>query len=124
MISSKTHTIIGLLVGVALLLAPWLFGFSANEAATVAALLVGVVVIINELISTSAYSPIKLIPMKTHLILDYVTGGLLLISPWLFGFADMPINAWLPHVLVGVLIIGYALATDPARDTMDHHVAA
>jgi hypothetical protein len=38
-------------------------------------------------------------------------GAFLALSPWLFGFNDKGTNAWVPHLIVGLLIIGYALAT-------------
>jgi hypothetical protein len=55
-------------------------------------------------------SPLKLVPMRIHLVLDYITGIFLTLSPWLFGFAEI---VWVPHVIVGILTIGYALLTDP-----------
>lgn len=111
-ISSRTHTIIGLIVGVALLLAPMLFGFSDVGGAAVAVpMYVGIFILLSELTTTSPASPIKLIPMSAHIILDVLTGLFLLASPWLFGFSDLELNAWLPHVIVGVLTAGYALMT-------------
>jgi hypothetical protein len=48
--------------------------------------------------------------MRVHLVIDYITGAFLALSPWLFGFSD---TVWLPHALVGILTIGYALYTNP-----------
>ena len=111
-ITSKAHTIIGLIVGVALLLAPMLFGFAEHGGSSVAVpMYVGIFILLSELTTTSPISPIKIIPMRTHIIIDVVTGLFLLLSPWLFGFADLPTNAWLPHVVVGILTAGYALMT-------------
>jgi hypothetical protein len=116
-LSSKVHTIIGLVVGMALLFAPQLFGFSDNQTATMVPIYVGLFIIISELITTSAISPIKLVPMRVHLVLDYITGLFLALSPWLFGFADAPANEWVPHVIVGILVVGYALVTNPTVDS-------
>lgn len=116
-LSSKVHTIIGLVVGVALLFAPALFGFSEYETAAMIPMVVGVFIIVNELITTSSLSPLKLVPMKIHIMLDCVTGAFLALSPWLFGFADEPTNVWLPHVIVGILTIGYALMTNPTVES-------
>lgn len=113
-ISSKTHTIIGLIVGVALVVAPWLFGFAeVGGAAVTVPILVGLFIIISELTTTSELSPLKLVPMRTHLVVDYITGAFLALSPWLFGFADLAANAWVPHLIVGILTIGYAALTNP-----------
>jgi len=117
LISTKVHTIIGLVVGFLLLLAPKIFGFDDNMAATTVPVVVGIFIILNELITTSPYSPIKLVPMKVHIALDVVTGLFLAISPWLFNFADsdQP-SQWVPHLVVGIMVIGYALVTSTSDD--------
>lgn len=112
-LSSKVHTIIGLIVGMALLFAPELFRFSDNQTATMIPIYVGIFIIISELVTTSVISPIKLVPMRIHLVLDWITGAFLALSPWLFGFADQAANVWVPHLIVGILVIGYALVTNP-----------
>ena len=122
-ISSKVHTIIGLLVGVVLLLAPTLFGFTDNQAASMVPMYVGIFIIISELITTSRLSPLKLVPMRVHLVLDYLTGIFLALSPWLFGFSDAPVNAWMPHVVVGVLVVGYAAFTNPMLESEEAPLA-
>lgn len=112
LINSRVHTIIGLVVGAALLVAPWLFGFADEGGAAVTVpIAVGIFIILSELTTTSAASPIKLVPMRVHIIVDVLTGLFLALSPWLFMFNDEPVNAWLPHVIVGILIVGYALMT-------------
>lgn len=118
-ISTKAHTVIGLIVGVLLILAPYIFGFADNAAATIVPIVVGLFIIVNELITTSPVSPIKLVPMKVHLVIDVITGIALALSPWIFQFMDSedPIQ-WVPHVVVGLMVAGYALltSTDDVRD--------
>ena len=112
LLSTRTHTIIGIVVGLALLVAPWLFGFAdEGGAAVMVPIYVGIFILLSELTTTSSLSPLKIVPMKIHIMLDVVTGLFLLASPWLFGFADLEANAWVPHVVVGVLVAGYALVT-------------
>ena len=121
LIDTRTHTIIGLIVGVALLVAPWLFAFADQGGAAVGVpIAVGIFIIVSELTTTSVLSVIKLVPMQVHIMLDVATGLFLALSPWLFGFADLEMNAWLPHVIVGVLVAGYALVTrtDDATNTI------
>lgn len=116
-ISTKAHTIIGLIVGVLLIFAPSIFGFNENAAASMIPMIVGIFIVLNELITTSPFSPLKLVPMKVHVILDVLTGLFLAASPWIFGFMDSTRNEqWLPHLIVGVLVVGYALMTTTADD--------
>src|SRR5690625_2562626 len=117
-LSSKVHTIIGLVVGVLLIAAPWIFGFADVDAAMWVAVIIGAIIVLSELTSTSPASPIKLVPMRVHLWMDVGNGVVLAISPWIFGFADEGTNAWLPHLIVGILVVGYALVTNPADATI------
>ena len=117
-LTTKAHTIIGLLVGFVLLLAPAIFNMQDDAAAAVPRW-IGIFIIVNELITTSPFSLIKLVPMRVHLFVDYLTGILLAASPWLFGFADRPANEWVPHLIVGILVVGYALVTNPQADDTD-----
>jgi len=117
-INSRVHTIIGLVVGAALLVAPWLFAFAdQGGAAVMVPLIVGAFIIISELTTTSEASPFKLIPMKAHIVVDVITGLFLALSPWLLGFSNLEANAWVPHLVVGILVVGYALVTNTEGDT-------
>ncbi|MBM3606344.1 MAG: hypothetical protein FJX25_16965 [Alphaproteobacteria bacterium] len=52
-----------------------------------------------------------MIDTRTHGIIDYLTGTLLILAPYLFGFATGGIEQWLPQIL-GVMIIGMSLLTN------------
>ena len=55
----------------------------------------------------------RFLPTRARGVLDYGMGALLVVAPWLFGFADAPDAAatWVPVVL-GLGVIGYSLLTD------------
>jgi hypothetical protein len=111
-LSPRTHTIIGFIVGIALLLAPNIFGFSdVGGAAVVVPRIIGIIVILSELTVRGSFSGMGMVPMKAHLAMDVVMGAFLALSPWLLGFSDQETNAWVPHLIVGILMIGYALVT-------------
>lgn len=113
LLSSRTHTIIGIVVGLALLAAPWLFAFAdeGGPAVTVPIAL-GLFILLSEITTTSPASFIKLVPMKVHIVVDVLTGLFLAASPWLYNFNNLEANAWVPHLVVGILIVSYALLTN------------
>lgn len=53
----------------------------------------------------------EIIPTKVHGILDYLTGILLILAPWLFRFADGSAAQWVP-IALGAVVIIYSLITD------------
>ena len=53
----------------------------------------------------------RFIPTRTHGILDYVVGALLIVVPYVLGFADGTAAQWVPQFL-GLVAIGGAMMTD------------
>jgi hypothetical protein len=53
----------------------------------------------------------KIISTKTHGILDYLMGLVLIASPWIFGFADGTAAQWIP-VILGAGALVYSLMTN------------
>lgn len=53
----------------------------------------------------------RFIPTRTHGVLDYVVGALLIVVPYLLGFADGTAAQWVPQLL-GLVAIGGAMMTD------------
>ena len=51
-----------------------------------------------------------MIPTKTHGIIDYIVAVLLIVAPYLFGFANGGAAQWVP-MLLGASIIVYSLLT-------------
>jgi len=116
-LSPRTHSIIGFIVGIALLLAPNIFGFSDVGGAAVAVpRILGIIIILSELTVRGSFSGMGFVSMKAHIVLDVIFGAFLALSPWIFGFSDEEANAWVPHLVVGIVIIGYALVTQTSTE--------
>ena len=107
-IDTRTHGYTDYLVGIILILAPYLFGFADGSAAQWVPQILGLGAIVYSLLTDYELGAMRVIPMPVHLGLDFASGLLLLASPWLFGFADR--IAW-PHVLFGLIEIGASLTT-------------
>ena len=61
---------------------------------------------------------VKVVPMKAHLGIDILAGVFLAVSPWLLDYDEI---VWVPHLVVGLLILGSAVITQrvPGRTTLD-----
>jgi hypothetical protein len=53
----------------------------------------------------------RFIPTRTHGILDYLIGALLIVAPWLFDFADGGAKQWVP-IILGAGALLYSIMTD------------
>jgi hypothetical protein len=124
-LSTRAHATLDLIVGIILILAPNIFGFSdVGGAAVTIPRLLGILIILDELVTNNGMSLANIISMRAHLRLDLVIGLFLALSPWLFSFSDNGTHAWLPHLIVGILIIGNSLVTRTTPDTRGSHVHA
>jgi hypothetical protein len=97
------------LVGTLLILAPFIFQLNLRGAESWVAIIIGCVVLLQSLFTDYELGLVKSIPLPTHLIMDLVLGVVLLISPWLFGFAQL---VYVPHVVFGLLAIISGLTTE------------
>lgn len=105
------------LMGLLMILLPWLLDFAAGGAETWIFVILGAGMILYSLLTDYELGVAPVIPMRVHLILDMAAGALLALSPWLFGFADY---VYWPHVIVGVLEILAGLMTHrvPSRSRL------
>lgn len=117
-ISTRVHGMLDYLLGVILILVP-LLTFEADGAATWVPVILGAGLILYSLFTDYELGMVKGINMPAHLWLDALSGLLLLLSPWLFGFADV---IWLPHVILGLVEIGAALFTETVPSYEQAHV--
>jgi len=115
-IPTSVHGVLDYLVGIALIAAPWLFGFaSVGGAAVYVPIVLGIALILYSLVTRyeRGIPGIKFLPMPYHLVIDLLAAAFLAASPWLFGFASQPLNVWLPHLVVGVVVVLVVLVSQP-----------
>jgi SPW repeat-containing protein len=93
-----------------LIAAPWIFGFSDNDTATTLSVIVGVVVLLTGMSTRWRMSLVKLIPLRTHFMMDLGVGVALILLPFVAGFSDHG-GATRFFVIAGVLELGTALMT-------------
>lgn len=109
LISTKTHGILDYLVGILLIVAPWLLNFANGSPAQTVPVTLGIIILAMALLTKYELGLFKVISMQTHLALDVLAGLFLALSPWLFGFNEY---VYLPHLIVGIFIIVSGVLTD------------
>ena len=108
-LSTRVHGVLDYLVGALLIGAPWIFGFARGGAETWVPVVLGVAALLYSLFTDYELGLVRRLDMSVHLWLDALSGLLLAVSPWLFGFDQ---HVWIPHLVLGILEIGVASITN------------
>jgi hypothetical protein len=106
----RAHQAIEPIAAILLIAAPWIFGFSENDTATTLSIMIGVIVLVAGMTTRWRMSLVKLIPLRTHFMMDLSVGIALIVLPFLAGFGDHggPTRFF---VIAGLLELGTALMT-------------
>ena len=110
-IPTKLHAPLDYIVGAFLIAAPWIFQFSDDTTPTVLSIVLGIGLIAYSLFTNYELGVWKIAPMAVHNLFDIGAGGLLAVSPWLFGFSDDGAKVWAPFLVVGLAAIFLGLTT-------------
>lgn len=99
--ASNRLDIITLLLGAALVAAPWVLGYGGQERASATSVVLGLAI--------AACAVVALAELP-HLFeeVDVVLGVLAAVSPWLVGFAQVP-HAAIAHVAIGLGVAALSL---------------
>jgi hypothetical protein len=84
----NVHAALEPLIALIVIAAPWIFGFSDVDSATVICVLVGVAMLVVGSLTDWRLSLARLVPLRMHMIGDLTLAMVLLLSPLVFGFAD------------------------------------
>jgi hypothetical protein len=106
---TRIHGALDYLLGLLLIASPWILGFGAGGMETWVPVGLGAAVIVYSLLTDYELGGVRRLSIHLHLWLDAITGVLLAISPWILGFDE---RVWIPHVVLGVLLVGIAAVTD------------
>lgn len=117
-ISTKMHGVLDYLVGLLLIVSPWLFNFADGGPQMWIPIILGAGAWVYSLITNYEMGVFKTLSMKTHLAIDTMSGILLAASPWLFGFADV---VYLPHLVLGLFeLLAVALTKTQPESSYQH----
>jgi SPW repeat len=87
-ISLNVHAALEPLIALVVAAAPWIFGFSGTDSATVICVVVGLTMLIVGSLTDWRLSLARVIPLRMHMIGDLTLAVVLVLSPLVFGFAD------------------------------------
>jgi hypothetical protein len=108
------HGVLDYLSGLLLLLAPNLLGFAELGGATVwIPRAVGLMILLQALMTDYELGAMKIIPIGTHLMTDYLVGAFLLVAPFVFGISGRSFAATMLLVVMGVVALAGAAMTEP-----------
>ncbi|HEX8323032.1 MAG TPA: SPW repeat protein [Tepidisphaeraceae bacterium] len=116
-IPTRVHGMLDYLVGLILIVSPWVLGFddATNRAAVWIPVILGVGALLYSLMTAYELGVVRVLSMPAHLAMDVASGVLLAASPWLFGFSN---EVYLPHLIFGLLEIGAGLMTKTTPSTV------
>jgi hypothetical protein len=89
------------LLGAVLFFSPWLFGFGAEQTASLNAYVVGGIIAVMALMALFAFQ-------AWEDVVSGLLGAWLIVSPWVLGFSGSDV-AVLTHVLAGIAAIVLAI---------------
>ncbi|WP_299286229.1 SPW repeat protein [uncultured Mucilaginibacter sp.] len=92
--------------------APEVFGFEDEDTATLLCRIQGGTVLLTTLLTRAEWGVFKVIPFKTHLLLDLSLGAFSIAAPWVFGFSKNK-KARNAFLLMGATSIAASLLTEP-----------
>ena len=111
-IPTIVHGIADYILGVFLLVLPNIFGFADLDGPAVwIPRILGSIDLLQSLATDYELGVVKILPMKMHLMNDYVVSLFFAASPWLFGFSHRPANVWMPPLIIGLLVFVVSLMT-------------
>jgi predicted cobalt transporter CbtA len=117
----RIHAAIEPLIGIVLIAAPWIFGFSHTNDAKVLCIVLGILVIAGGAMTDWRVSLVRLIPLRMHLMWDLLIALVLIVAPFVLGYSDSG-GATRFSIIAGVLEAVAALSTrwDPAEAAPEH----
>lgn len=107
--TTKIHGVVDYAAGLALIAAPFLFGFATGGAAMWVPIAAGAAIVAYSMFTAYEMGMVRKLGIPLHLWLDAGAGLFLAASPWLFSFDQ---RVWQPHLFGGLALLLIASLTD------------
>src|SRR4051812_39143624 len=102
------HGFLDYIVGLFLLMLPWVFGLPRGLASTIP-MVMGGAALAYSLLTNYELGVVRLIPFKAPLVLDVLSGFFFIASPWIFRLPP----GTEPFLAIGLFEIGVAVFSNP-----------
>jgi hypothetical protein len=101
------HGVADYVLGVLLIAAPFLLGFSDIGSATAVSIVAGVLVLVLAATTDWSTSLVRVVALPIHIAADVGLGAVLIASPFLFGFSDesTPTAFFIVLGVLGLLVV-------------------
>jgi len=117
-ISTAFYGVLNYIVALTLIASPWLFDLRhVSSAAFFLPIYIGWLQLIMAIFTNNETGFIKQFPVRIHYTLDVIMGFILMVSPWLYTFADKAEGAWMPALILGGLLFIMGLFTQKSPFT-------
>ncbi len=128
-VPTAVHGVLDYVGAIGLIASPFIFGFAdLGGTAVLLPIMLGVGLIAYSLATDyeRGLPGFRLIPMRIHLMFDFVASAFLAAAPFLFGYWSDGLNVWLPQVAagVGVILLVLVSKTEPTLATRANLVEA
>ena len=94
-ISTKLHGALDYITAFLLITSPWIFDFQGNVIHATIALSIGLLTVLNNMLTDYEYGVFRVLKMEFHLAVDIFFATALLTSSWLFNASDNVVTLFL-----------------------------
>jgi len=115
-ITPRVHGLLDYMSAIVLILAPSVLEF--NEVSPYAywlSVIAGVILILYSLMTDYDFSIGMLIPLKTHLVIDFSAGVLFILWPFIFDFTDLVLAYYLVMGFGILLVVGLTQSDEESQ---------
>ena len=115
-ITSRVHGLLDYMSAIVLILAPSVLEF--NEVSPYAywlSVIAGVILILYSLMTDYDFSIGMLIPLKTHLVIDFSAGVLFILWPFIFDFTGLALAYYLVMGFGILLVVGLTQSDEDSQ---------
>lgn len=111
-ITPDFHTIMDYVMAIILVTSPFTLDFYNAGPETLIPVCLGLLALFITPLTNFRFAFVRAIPLKWHLIYDFIAGMFLMLSPWLFDFYS---HVYMPHVVFGGLQVIASLTTSTSK---------